>query len=95
MWYIGNRIIKVQRAVHGSQHLYTKELFEDAEHNWKFDRLYGGMKELRNAPDVRRMTVEEAAEFGKLYGICCRCARTLTDETSIELGIGPICREKI
>lgn len=27
-------------------------------------------------------------------GRCCRCGRTLTDPTSISLGIGPECREK-
>lgn len=27
-------------------------------------------------------------------GRCCRCGRTLTDPTSIQLGIGPECREK-
>lgn len=28
-------------------------------------------------------------------GACCRCGRTLTDPTSIELGIGPECRAKM
>ena len=40
------------------------------------------------------MTLEEAKEFGKLYGICCRCAAILTDENSIREGIGPICAQK-
>lgn len=100
MWYIGKRIIKVQRAVHTNQQLYTKELVRidpgDGEDSYfVFERLYGGIKELRKGDDVRRMTVEEAAEFGKLYGICCRCAKTLTNEESIALGIGPVCRGKI
>jgi hypothetical protein len=30
----------------------------------------------------------------KHEGRCCRCGRTLTDPTSIELGIGPECRSK-
>lgn len=38
-----------------------------------------------------RLTLEEAAAFGKLYGVCCACGRDLTDETSIARGIGPIC----
>jgi hypothetical protein len=106
MWYIGERIVKVQRAVHGSQHLYTKELVriepargDDGEDispgSWEFERLYGGMKELRKGENVRKMTLEEAVQFGKLYGICCRCAATLTDENSIAAGIGPICAGKI
>jgi hypothetical protein len=28
-------------------------------------------------------------------GRCCRCAKTLTDPDSIELGIGPECRKKM
>lgn len=97
MWYIGERIIKVQRAVHGSQHLYTKELVKGffVDDGWKFERLHGGMKELRNSENVRKMTLEEAMQFGKLYGQCCRCGKTLTDENSIENGIGPICAGKI
>lgn len=31
----------------------------------------------------------------KHEGRCCRCGRTLTDPTSIELGIGPECRSKV
>lgn len=30
---------------------------------------------------------------GKETGICCCCGRTLTNKLSIELGIGPICRD--
>jgi len=40
------------------------------------------------------MTVDEAARYGRLYGRCMVCGRTLTDEGSIERGIGPICASK-
>lgn len=33
------------------------------------------------------------AEYGKLTNKCGRCNRPLEDETSVELGIGPVCRE--
>ncbi len=42
-----------------------------------------------------RMTVEQCAEFGLLYGTCCVCARTLTNPKSIAKGIGPICEKKV
>jgi hypothetical protein len=42
----------------------------------------------------RKMTKEEAASFGRLYGVCLACGRTLTDPESIERGIGPICASK-
>ena len=37
---------------------------------------------------------EEAAAFGKLYGVCVRCHRDLTKEESIERAMGPICAGK-
>lgn len=41
-----------------------------------------------------QLSLEEAQKFGKIYGVCCMCGRTLTDETSIANGIGPICAGK-
>lgn len=32
--------------------------------------------------------------FGKATGVCCICGRTLTNEESVNRGIGPICAEK-
>jgi len=32
--------------------------------------------------------------FGRLTGACACCGRTLTDPTSIERGVGPICAQK-
>lgn len=37
---------------------------------------------------------EAAALYGQEIGRCGRCNRTLTDETSRQLGIGPVCREQ-
>ena len=36
----------------------------------------------------------EAIKHGKMTGACSCCGRTLTDATSVEMGIGPICAEK-
>lgn len=35
-----------------------------------------------------------AVKYGKLSGRCCSCGRELTNDGSIEAGIGPICAEK-
>ena len=72
MHKVGDRIFKVQVAVHGSGNLYAK----------------GAMRFL--SADTK-MTLEEAKQFGALYGTCCVCGRTLTNEDSIEAGIGPVC----
>lgn len=42
-----------------------------------------------------RMSLEQAKEFGAIYGVCCQCGATLTAETSIEAGIGPVCAGRI
>lgn len=31
------------------------------------------------------------AEFGKRFGVCAICGRELTNEVSVERGIGPVC----
>ncbi|HEY6020994.1 MAG TPA: DUF6011 domain-containing protein [Candidatus Paceibacterota bacterium] len=42
-----------------------------------------------------RISIEDAAEFGVRFGVCCQCGRTLTNPESIERGIGPICLGKL
>jgi len=79
---------KVQVAVHGSGRLYAKRLTTDGV----FVHAPGAIKDIRE--HGRKMSLEEAKECGKLYGTCVRCGRTLTDENSIEAGIGPICAGK-
>lgn len=35
---------------------------------------------------IQRMTLEQAKQYGHLYGVCVRCSATLTDEESIAAG---------
>lgn len=49
---------------------------------------------LSGLSEATRMSLDDAKAFGALYGVCCRCGRTLTDESSIAAGIGPVCAEK-
>lgn len=83
-------IYKVQVAVHGSGRLYAKRLVvdEDADEG-KFVYAPGAIKKL--SPTMK-MTLEQAQGFGSLYGLCCVCGRTLTNEQSIDEGIGPVCK---
>lgn len=55
----------------------------------RFD--YRGRKPLYSLTPEMRLTIEEAKQFGSLYGTCCICGRMLTNELSIHLGIGPVC----
>lgn len=82
-------IYKVQRAVHGSGHLYAKVLTA-SNGTATFTIARGAIRFLSPAT---RMSREQAAAFGHLYGVCCNCGRTLTDETSIAQGYGPVCAQ--
>jgi hypothetical protein len=93
-------IYKVVRAVHGSGRLYAKKMVKLAEPRpyrngfRSFDFVtQPGM--LRRLSSGMRMTLEEAKTWGQIYGACCVCGAVLTDETSIELGIGPKCGNRI
>lgn len=90
MHRLGHVIYKVQRAIHGSGNLYAKRLTKYGD-KWKFEYAPGGIHKL--SADTK-MTLEQAKKFGMLYGTCCVCGRTLTDENSIKAGIGPVCAGK-
>ena len=40
---------------------------------------------------AQKLTLEDAKQYGAVYGICCVCGAILTNVVSIEAGIGPIC----
>jgi hypothetical protein len=84
-------IYKAQRAVHGSGRLYAKALVQTGE-DWAFEFAGGAIRRLSEAT---RMSLEEAKEFGALYGVCCVCSKTLTNEESIAAGIGPVCGSRV
>jgi hypothetical protein len=95
---------KVQVAHHGSGRPYAKRLevwdegerdasgkvISPADVSWEIAR--GVVFQLK--PE-QKLSLEEAAAFGQLYGVCCCCATILTDERSIAEGIGPICKNKL
>ena len=85
-------LYKVVHAVHGSGRQYAKVLvIEDGEGGtWEMAR--GVVSRLR--PEMK-VSLERARELGRIYGVCVRCGATLTDEESIEAGIGPVCSGKM
>lgn len=68
--------------------MYARQLDKKT---WRFEYRHGAINLLN--PD-ERLTVEEASAYGHLTGRCGCCGRLLTNEESIERGIGPICFEK-
>lgn len=87
MHKFGGVIFKVQRSPESGR-LYAKALVEDGQGGWRFDYTPGAIK---NLSAETLLSLEEAKAFGALYGTCCVCGRMLTNENSIEAGIGPVC----
>jgi hypothetical protein len=88
----GHKIFKAYIGQSGR--LLCKELvqgFDAFDDAWSFE--YRGMAH-RYVKVSDKMSLVEAKEFGAIYGICCCCGRTLTDEGSIAAGIGPICARR-
>lgn len=90
MYRVGERVFKVLPSRSSDRH-YAKELTGSRDDGFTFEYAKGAMYLIR---DEHRMTLEQAAEFGKLTGSCCCCGRLLTDPQSISAGIGPVCKGK-
>ena len=91
IYLFDGKVYKVQRAVRGSGNLYAKVLVTVAGEKGRFVYAPGMVTKLSPSD---KMTLEQAKEFGALYGVCCSCGKTLTDEKSIEASIGPVCAKK-
>jgi hypothetical protein len=86
-------IYKVQAALHGSNHLYAKRLVvPEGGGKGRFEYEKGAISRLQ--PEDR-LSLADAKAFGAIYGVCCVCGALLTNEDSIEAGIGPICAGKL
>lgn len=94
-------IYKVQKNRAGS-HLYAKRLEHpsfgvnyqtgEVSGDWSFE--YVGRQPFRSLSAETLLTLEQAKEFGHLYGVCGCCGARLTDEHSIDAGIGPVCAKR-
>lgn len=79
-------IYKVVRSPQ-TGNLYAKKFTTDG-----FEYATGAVYHLKTKGIA--LTLEAAKAYGHIYGMCVICGRTLTDEQSIEMGIGPICASK-
>ena len=74
----------------GSGRRYAKMLkVVEGVPSWEFAQ--GAVTKLK---ENTKLSQETAARFGSLYGTCICCLRTLDNEESIALGIGPVCLTK-
>jgi Family of unknown function (DUF6011) len=98
----------VKRAVHGSGRMYASLINPNCancgthakdhkaqdvcdELSIKFEMVRGAIKHLRAS---ERLTLEQAAHYGAIYGFCTNCGHTLTDPDSIRFGMGSTCRAR-
>jgi hypothetical protein len=86
------QVYKVQLAVHGSGMPYAKLLVVHGEGDAEFVYAQGA---IRNLSSATLLSLDEARKYGEIYGVCCNCGATLTDEGSIGAGIGPVCGQRI
>lgn len=86
-YVLNDTIYKVQTSP-TTGNTYAKQLTEDGA----FAYAPGAIGKLAKA---EKLTLELAKKYGKLYGMCVICGRTLTNEQSIADGIGPICGNKL
>jgi hypothetical protein len=93
MYLLDGEIFKVQHAVHGSGNQYAKRLVVNGEGE-KATFAYAPGVVTRLRPE-HRMNLEQAKQYGALYGVCVRCGTVLTREESIERAMGPVCAGKI
>jgi hypothetical protein len=67
----------------------------DATQGMDAEELEAAFGELHERVDGRLGKREAAIRYGKELGRCGICNRTLTNNDSIALGIGPVCAEKV
>jgi hypothetical protein len=96
-------IFKVYHTVHGRNVQVTKRLRVLTEQDQyskivrgkdvlvKAEFVYEGTRGLVGLTPEMKMTLEQAKEYGAVYGVCVRCAATLTKEESIERAMGSTC----
>ena len=95
-FYSEAQVFKVYKMVHGSgrQGVKVLEIVDGEGGKNKGVFKYLGLAVKHLPANAEKMGLEEAKTFGQLYGFCVKCGATLTDETSIANGIGPICSGK-
>jgi len=68
----------------------TRLMSDGEKAHLEYEYAPGAIKSL--TPEMR-MDLEAATRFGIEYGFCVRCGAFLKDATSVEVGIGPVCRK--
>jgi hypothetical protein len=88
IYYVNGEIYKVQIS-QTSGRAYAKKL--DPEDGWVYDPSY-----IKAIPEgAQPPTFEEMFQFGRMFGICGNCGKTLSDPDSVYAKIGPVCAKRL
>lgn len=79
--------------------LYVVEIEDDAYQGKIVDTTFSAVREakadvLSRLQTIAQNPLEAAVRYGRRTGTCSCCGRELTNQVSIDAGIGPICAEK-
>ena len=89
-YLVGDKVFKVYRGRSGYM-LAKQGVVINDEGGFVFGYV-GAAHRFVKAENL--MTLDQAQDFGRHFGVCCVCGRTLTNGASIDAGIGPICSSK-
>lgn len=89
LYIVDRDVYKVVESKNGR--LYAKKLVVYSYGSCSYEYEAGAITRIR--PE-HVMSYEQALQFGERFGVCCQCARKLTNEQSITASIGPVCRRK-
>lgn len=84
-----DQIVRIRRAVHTTGRQYAQR-WNPVLRQWDTPRGLLRTIQLDSATCIP-LPSATASAFGKLYGKCINCMQTLTDDTSIAHGYGPVC----
>ena len=90
----GHQVAKIARIEQVRSYDRTKNEEIALDGQWTVEFEYAGKAPLKSLRPSMKLTIEQAREFGMIYGSCICCNRTLTDELSVYLGIGPVCGKR-
>lgn len=91
VYLFGDTYYMLQHAVHGSGRQYAKVITPPAVKGDRATAEYAGTAPLRHLTPDMKLTADQAAVFGEVYGCCVSCFRPLTDERSKAVGYGQTC----
>lgn len=68
----------------------TKDKGQRAKAKWEYAPGVGA-----EVAHLTPLSIDKAAEFGHLNGVCIVCCKALTDPESVLRGIGPVCAKRV